>query len=47
MKRYIIIILALVAFCAASQHVEAKKKKEGVIPAKIDSLKMQRNAKIY
>ncbi|MBO7164996.1 MAG: DUF3868 domain-containing protein [Muribaculaceae bacterium] len=44
MKRYIIIILALVAFCAASQHVEAKKKKEGVIPAKIDSLKMQRNA---
>ena len=44
MKRYIIIILALVAFCGASQHVEAKKNKEGVIRAKIDSLKMQRNA---
>ena len=44
MKRYIIIILALVAFCAASQHVEAKKKNVGVIKAKIDSLKMQRNA---
>ena len=43
MKRYIIILLALVAFCGASQHVEAKKHKEGVIRAKIDSLKMQRN----
>ena len=43
MKRYIIILLALVAFCGASQHVEAKKQKDGVVKAKIDSLKMQRN----
>lgn len=43
MKRYIIILLALVAFCGVSQHLEAKKKKDGVVKAKIDSLNMQRN----
>ena len=43
MKRITIIILALIAFCGASQQVEAKRKAKVVPSAKIDSLNMQRN----
>ena len=43
MKRFTIIILALIALCGVSQQVEAKRREKVVPKAKIDSLKMQRN----
>ncbi len=43
MKKFIIIILAIIAFCGVSQQVEAKKRQRSVPSAKIDSLSMQRN----
>ena len=43
MKRFTIIILALIAFCGVSQQVEAKRNPKVVPSAKIDSLSVQRN----